>query len=973
MAFQTVQERAAQLLGNILARLFGSRNEKVLKRAEPLVAEVCDLEPQVERLSDAQLREKSEEFKRRLADGQTLDDLLPEAFACCREAAKRAIGMRHFDVQILGGIIMHRGGISEMVTGEGKTLVATCPAYLNALSGQGVHVVTVNDYLAKRDAEWMGPVYRALGLEVGFIQAFMDSEERQPAYAADVAYGTNNEFGFDYLRDNMKVDAEMQVQKRRHYAIVDEVDNILIDEARTPLIISGGAEKVAELYYKADRAVSRLASRSQQDNDVLVHEYAKAHGIEAENAKEAVEGDVDYVFSQRNHSAYLTERGLDKCRTALGVDDFYSTQNMEWPHYLENALKAHSLYKRDVQYVVKEGEVIIVDEFTGRMMEGRRWSDGLHQAVEAKEGLKIKEETQTLATITLQNFFKLYDKIAGMTGTAMTEAREFMKIYKLDSVSVPSNRPLRRFNRPDLVFGTDKEKYEAICEEVVRAHQTGRPVLVGTISIEKSEKLGTMLKRRGVPHEVLNAKHHEREAHIVANAGQLGAVTIATNMAGRGTDIVLGKFSREEILDYWKSQGLAPRDAEAGLSDEELEEKLLRHWADFYLGGANGSPEEKRKALGDKWEELGMAAPALCSGVARLGGLHIIGTERHESRRIDNQLRGRAGRQGDPGSSRFFLSLEDDLMRVFASDWVRNFMKRMGLTGGMPLESGLVSRQIEKAQRRVEEHNFAIRQRVMEYDEVMNEQRRIVYGLRQRVLGGENLRDVVGEMIDKSVDANFEGFVDERQVRSEWDLVGLVDWAERKFGFDISVDDLAGREPGAVRESLIAKVHAAYDAREEQVGSDSMRMMERFLILEVMDRKWKEHLRDMDYLKENIGYRGFLERDPKVAFKREGLELFQSMTDAVAEEVTDLVLRMEIAPEAVAEHSDLWQEAEAIHDETGQFEGRSAEEIYAAEHGGSEGEMEVQQIRRETPKVGRNAPCPCGSGKKYKKCCGRRD
>ncbi|MHC4915451.1 MAG: preprotein translocase subunit SecA, partial [Planctomycetota bacterium] len=849
MAFQTIQESAAQFIGNVLARLFGSRNEKAVRRTEPLVAAINELEPEIERLSDAQLREKSVEFKQRLADGETLDDLLTEAFACCREAAKRAIGMRHFDVQLLGGIILHRSGISEMITGEGKTLVATAPAYLNALSGEGVHVVTVNDYLARRDAEWMGPVYRALGLEVGFIQAFMDSEERTPAYGADITYGTNNEFGFDYLRDNMKVDAAMQVQKRRNYAIVDEVDNILIDEARTPLIISGGAEKVAELYYKADRAVSRLQGRAQQDHDVLVAEYAKAHGIEMENAKEAVEVDVDYVFSERNHSAYLTERGLEKCRQFLNIDDFYSPEHMEWPHYLENALKSHALYKRDVQYVVKDGEVVIVDEFTGRMMDGRRWSDGLHQAVEAKEGLKIKEETQTLATITLQNFFKLYNKIAGMTGTAMTEAREFMKIYRLDSVAVPPNRPLRRKNYPDLVFGSEKEKYEAICDEVVRCHQVGRPVLVGTISIEKSEKLSVMLKRRGVPHEVLNAKHHEREAHIVASAGQMGAVTIATNMAGRGTDIVLGEFTRAELLDHWRSQGLAPRGASTDMGEGELGEVLLRHWADFFLDGENGSSdgsgEQVRAALEARWKELGMPAPELCTRVSGLGGLHIIGTERHESRRIDNQLRGRAGRQGDPGSSRFFLSLEDDLMRIFASDWVRNFMRRMGLSGGMPLESGLVSRQIEKAQRRVEEHNFAIRQRVMEYDEVMNEQRRIVYGLRQRVLLGEDLRDVIDDMIRRSVDANLEGYVDERQVRSEWDLVGLVDWAERKFGFDLNVDELEGREPTEVRVNLLKRIGTEYDSKETRAGAESMRMLERFLILEVMDRKWKEHLRDM--------------------------------------------------------------------------------------------------------------------------------
>ncbi len=975
MAFQTFQETAAQAMGNVLARMFGSRNEKVLRRMEPLVAAICELEPSIARLDDAQLAGKTLEFKKRLADGQTLDDLLVEAFACCREAAKRALGMRHFDVQLLGGIILHRGGISEMITGEGKTLVATCPAYLNALEGQGVHVVTVNDYLVRRDAEQMGHVFRALGLTTGYIQSNMESSERQPQYACDITYGTNNEFGFDYLRDNMKVDASLQVQKRRHYAIVDEVDNILIDEARTPLIISGGAEKVADLYYKADRAVARLQGRTLVDNDTLARAYAKEHGIEAEQAKEQVEADVDFVYSEKNHSAYLTERGLDKARHSLGVDDFYSPENMEWPHYLENALKAHCLYKKDVEYVLKDGEVIIVDEFTGRMMEGRRWSDGLHQAVEAKEGLRIKEETQTLATITLQNFFKLYKKLAGMTGTAMTEAREFMKIYKLDSVSVPPNRPLRRINHPDLVFGTEGEKFEAICDEIVRCHETGRPVLVGTISIEKSERLSLMLTRRGVPHEVLNAKQHEREAHIVALAGQLGAVTIATNMAGRGTDIVLGEFSRQQILDYWREQGLVPRNLTADSPDEELRKWLLAHWEAHYLKDVAEPPKprEGETRLEARWRELGMAPiEPLALGVPALGGLHIVGTERHESRRIDNQLRGRAGRQGDPGSNRFFLSLEDDLMRIFASEWVRNFMRRMGLTGGMPLESGLVTRQIEKAQRRVEEHNFSIRQRVMEYDEVMNEQRRIIYGLRQRVLEGEDLKGVCQSMVEKSVVRAFGQFVDERQMRSEWDLAGLADWTRRKFGLEVPVDDIAGHEPEEVRENLLGQIRKAYDEREARVGPDVMRMMERFLVLEVMDRKWKDHLRDMDYLKEGIGFRGYLERDPKIAYKREGLEMFQDMQGAVYEDVSDLVLRMEIAPTAMPAATDLWKEAEAVHVESEQFEKRSAEELYASEHGGSEGaEVTVKQVRRDEPKVGRNDVCPCGSGKKYKKCCGK--
>ena len=605
------EDRAVHFLGDALAAIFGSANEKRLRAMEPLVAEVNAREPGAARLSDAELAGKTAEFRRRLADGTSLDDLLPEAFACVRESAKRTLGMRHYDVQVLGGVVLHRGMIAEMITGEGKTLVATLAVYLNALEARGVHVVTVNDYLARRDAAWMGPIYRALGMTVGAIQAPMGSFERQPIYACDVTYGTNNEFGFDYLRDNMKVSAESQVQKRRHYAIVDEVDSILIDEARTPLIISGSAQESADLYYKADRLVARLKSASRLELDPIADKIRREQHLEAEAAMVEAEQDWDYVYSEKEHSAHLTERGQERAAKMLGLDDFYSQGNMHWPHYIENALKARSLYKKDVTYVVKDGEVLIVDEFTGRMMHGRRWSDGLHQAVEAKEGLKIREETQTLATITLQNFFRLYDKLAGMTGTAMTEAREFKRVYKIDVVSVPPNRPLRRTSFPDMIYGSEPEKYDAIAEEVAAYHDCGRPVLVGTISIEKSENLSLLLERRGIPHEVLNAKQHEREAHIVARAGELGAVTIATNMAGRGTDIVLGRFTTEEILEHWKARGLAPKDLRADRPAAEVEKRLLCHWAGRFLGleefegfPLEEAPTEKlRDTLEQKWAE----------------------------------------------------------------------------------------------------------------------------------------------------------------------------------------------------------------------------------------------------------------------------------------------------------------------------------------------------------------------------------
>jgi len=1000
-----VIDRAREILGAVLAKAFGSRNAKVLRQMEPTVAEVSRLEPTIARLGDAELAGKTEEFRRRHRDGESLDSILPEAFACVREAAKRSIGLRHYDVQVLGGVVLHRGRIAEMVTGEGKTLVATMPAYLNAIAREegmqsGVHIVTVNDYLARRDMAWMGPVYRALGLSVGCIQSEMEPSHRLSEYECDIVFGQNNEFGFDYLRDNMKMTAADQAQKVRKYAIVDEVDSILIDEARTPLIISGAAEEAADRYYRADEAVRRLSSKSENDLAPVIQQLIK-EGWEKEAAKEKAEEPYDYVFSEKSHSAYLTEQGIERCLKHLHVETFYAGKEIGWPHYLENALRSHSIYKRDVDYIVKDGSVLIVDEFTGRVLAGRRWSDGLHQAVEAKENLKIKEEQQTYATITFQNFFRLYDKLAGMTGTAMTEAKEFMQIYKLDSVSVPPNRPLRRSGFPDVIYGSEKEKFEAIIEEIVEVSRVGRPVLVGTVTIEKSERLSSMLKRRGVKHDVLNAKQHEREAHIVAHAGEVAHVTIATNMAGRGTDIVLGKFTRPEILDHWKDSGLAPDDLRA--NDPDTEATLARHWVHEY----ERYVPEKKRMTDEEIDSLDLDAARtqmerLCrefrivpfrwgTSVAHLGGLHIVGSERHESRRIDNQLRGRSGRQGDPGSSRFFLSLEDDLMRVFASEWVRNFLRKAGITGGQPLESGLVTRAIEKAQRRVEEHNYAIRKRLLEYDQVMNEQRTLIYDRRQEILEGRLLREHVMEMIEDVCANAVETYIDERLPAEEWDWFGLVRWAERKFGFNwrekrpdgvplevkpelkLGKEHLESRTTAEIEEKLTARVTAVYEAREGKFGAASMRELERFVQLDVIDKKWKDHLRDMDHLKEGIYLRSYAQKDPKLEYKREGYNLFREMMVAMYEEVTDLILKLQpIRVDSVMQElADRWAASE---EGRGKMEdlGAGSRAMQEASEQGGEGFRPVQTIRRDGPKVRPNDRCPCGSGKKYKKCCMRK-
>jgi preprotein translocase subunit SecA len=871
-------------LGKGFKSVFGSRNERLVKDLADRVDAVNALEPAMSKLSDEELLAKTAEFRKRLegADDDAevrarLEEILPEAFAAVREASKRTLGMRHFDVQILGGIVLHEGKIAEMVTGEGKTLVATTAAYLNALPGRGVHIVTVNDYLARRDRDWMGPIFEMLGMTVGAIQSHMENTDRKAQYACDITYGTNSEFGFDYLRDNMKPTVEEQVQRNRYYAIVDEVDSILIDEARTPLIISGPAEESTDKYYVADRIARRLEKGS------------------------------DFEVKEKEHLVVLTEEGIEKAEKLAGVDSFYTGKNMDWPHHIEQALRAHNLYKKDVDYVVKKDEdgrdgIVIVDEFTGRLMFGRRWSDGLHQAVEAKESLKIREENQTWATITYQNFFKLYKKLAGMTGTAMTEAAEFDKVYKLDVVAIPTNMPLRRVSQNDLVYRTAREKWSAIVEEIIRVHGTGRPILVGTVSIENSEKLSDMLRRRGIEHEVLNAKNHEREAVIVAKAGQHGRVTVATNMAGRGTDILLG------------------------------------------------------------------------SGVPDLGGLHIVGTERHESRRIDNQLRGRAGRQGDPGSSQFFLSLEDDLMRIFASERVSSILKTLGMEEGQDIQSPMVNRAIERAQKKVEERNFEIRKNLLEYDEVMNEQRKLVYDDRQSILEGRDLRDMVFRFIDEIVEEAITPSSDEPTPEGVASLDAINTLLDKKFGLRLEASDLSGRDHATLKELVLDRITKKYDEREAAMGADDMRRIERFLLLNAYDTKWKDHLHAMDQLKGGVGLRAYGQIDPKLEYKKEGYEMFQQMLHAIWDEVTDFIFRIQVErPEERRVVEDVhWDFTSHVHHAFGAmdaYEDNRAQMDAAAAPRSPAPDRKVP-IRKEKQSVGRNDPCPCGSGKKYKKCHG---
>jgi preprotein translocase subunit SecA len=899
------------MLTQILNFIFGSKNDREIKGLMPIVQRINGLESDLIPLSDHALADKTQTFRKRVAAGETLDDILPEAFAVCREMSRRKLNMRHFDVQLIGGMILHKGRISEMKTGEGKTLVATLPIYLNALEGKGAHLVTVNDYLAKRDAQWMGQLYHALGLSTGVIQhdaSFIydptyDAADkrlqhlrpctRYEAYRADITYGTNNEYGFDYLRDNLVVTALDQcVQRDLNFAIVDEVDSILIDEARTPLIISGPTDQSTDLYYRINAIIPQLKPEH------------------------------DYTIEEKTKTAALTEEGNVRVEKLLGVDNLYDPDNMDLVHHVVKALQAYALYKRDVDYVVKDGEVIIVDEFTGRLMPGRRWSDGLHQAVEAKEGVKIANENQTLASVTFQNYFRMYKKLGGMTGTADTEAAEFAKIYNLDVNVVPTNRKMIRLDYADVVYRTEKEKFAAIVEEIKDCHQRGQPVLVGTISIEKSEKIAGMLSRNGIKHNVLNAKQHEREAEIVAQAGRKGAVTIATNMAGRGTDILLG-----------------------GNADFMFKQVLYRE---------EQLAEERKLAV---YEEIRADCEKDKQEVVALGGLHILGTERHESRRIDNQLRGRAGRQGDPGSSRFYLSLEDDLMRIFASERVSQLMLKLGMEEGIPIEHGMVTRAIANAQKKVEAHNFEIRKQLLEYDDVMNKQREVIYQHRRAVLAGENLSDDLREMMGTLVESALTVYCPAEQYPEEWDMKGLAEMMQGQFGLDITQGKQDGGESlrdvgrDALLEDLKAQVRDAYDRKEKELGPELMRFLEKNFMLQVIDHHWKDHLLGMDHLRDGIGLRGYGQKDPLIEYKREGYDLFAGMMERIK---SDTIERLFLV-QAVREGERSAPPPPVLSRPQPKLTLNRGEEPVSA-----------PTVHRTDDKVGRNDPCPCGSGKKYK-------
>jgi preprotein translocase subunit SecA len=941
------------MIDAVLAKVFGTKNEREIKAMRPTIAAINDLEPSMRQLSDIDLAAKTIEFKEKLARGATLDDLLVEAFAVGREAGRRVLNMRHFDVQLIGGMVLHKGRIAEMKTGEGKTLVATLPSYLNALEGKGVHIVTVNDYLAKRDAEWMGRMHRFLGLTVGIIVHDLDDQQRQQSYGADITYGTNNEFGFDYLRDNMKFNLQNCVQRGHRFAIVDEVDSILIDEARTPLIISGPSEESTDKYYKANKVIPHLQRGEVIEGKEPGEKYTTG----------------DYTIDEKHRSSALTEEGVLRVEKLLGIGNMYEPQNVEWNHHIQQALKAHAIFQRDKDYVVKDGEVIIVDEFTGRLMPGRRWSDGLHQAVEAKEGVKIERENQTLATITFQNYFRMYNKLSGMTGTAETEAAEFEKIYKLEVTVIPTNRPMIRLENQDVVYRTEDEKFRNAAKEIKTYQERGQPVLVGTISVEKSERLSNMLKKMGVRHEVLNAKNHEREAHIVAQAGRKGAVTVSTNMAGRGTDILLGGNAESMARDSMLKQGKDP--------DRE----------EFFKGD---------------WERTLAEVKAQCAvehdEVVALGGLHIVGTERHDSRRIDNQLRGRAGRQGDPGSSRFFLSLQDDLLRIFGGERMQNLMLRLGMEEDVPIESNLITKRIAAAQKAVEAQNFESRKHLLEYDDVMNKQRQAVYGMRRQLLEGVDQKERVMEMTRGVIG----GIVDQRcpeNVHPEtWDLSGLQTDMLTRFGVRIATAGLAGMTAERIEEELFDRAHAAYEAKEELVGPGLMREAERNIMLHVIDDQWKDNLLSMDHLKEGIGLRGYGQKDPLVEYKKESYTLFSDMMDRIEDETVRYLyfLRFEqnapalpftsddseyeddeeeeikrIQQSKAAEEQQKLAAQSAVQDLTRGIQKQHERELkelqFAAPNGGG---TASQTVSNGGPKVGRNDPCPCGSGKKYKKCHG---
>jgi preprotein translocase subunit SecA len=893
------------MINSLLKKIIGSKNERELKGLQSLVDQINALESGLLSLSDQQLAAKTTEFRQRLEQGANPDDLLPEAFAVVREAARRVLGMRHFDMQLVGGMVLHQGKIAEMKTGEGKTLVATLASYLNALSGKGVHVVTVNDYLARRDSEWMGQVHRFLGLTVGCIVHGLTDKQRKVAYGCDITYGTNNEFGFDYLRDNMKFSLEDYVQRPLHFAIVDEVDSILIDEARTPLIISGPSEKSSELYYTVNRIIPMLE---------------KGEVIESRDGKmgqSSREYTGDFTVDEKAKSAMLTEQGVSRVERLLGVDNLYEPSNIEMLHHVNQALKAHALFRRDVDYVVKDGEVMIVDEFTGRMMPGRRWSDGLHQAVEAKEGVKIESENQTLATITFQNYFRMYDKLAGMTGTADTEAAEFHQIYKLDVVVIPTNRPMVRRDQSDVIYKTEKEKFRAVVEDIVERYALGQPVLVGTISIENSEVLSELLRKRGIPHNVLNAKQHEREAEIVAQAGRKGTVTIATNMAGRGTDIILG--GNAELL--------ARRETATAEDPEAAFQELL--------------PRYQKICNAEKAEVL------------TAGGLYILGTERHESRRIDNQLRGRSGRQGDPGESHFYLSLEDDLLRIFGSHRVAFIMDRLKIPEDEPIEHRLISKAIENAQKKVEGHNFEIRKHLIEYDDVMNTQRKVIYSQRREVLSGENLREIFLGVIEEIIEDTVATFCPEKTAPDEWKWDSLGEDFLAQFNMPFPAPPVDSQLTQKVLTGhLLEQVRARFAEREAEFTTPVFEHLLKVLLLQTIDSQWKDHLLSIDHLKEGIGLRGYAQVNPKEAYKREAYGLFMEMMGRIRQELIEKIFRIQLARE----------------DDVERMEAQQRRQRLAFNRAGAEDQARQPVARQE--KVGRNDPCPCGSGLKYKKCCG---
>ncbi|MGO9087167.1 MAG: preprotein translocase subunit SecA [Candidatus Sulfotelmatobacter sp.] len=1027
------------MINTLLGRIFGTKNERVIKALMPNVVAINALEPQMQKLSDGELRAKTDEFRQRIQERlselakapqtdasepqaedepdvdrqkrpekeehdalqEVLGEVLVEAFAVVREAGRRVLNMRHFDVQLIGGMVLHDGKISEMKTGEGKTLVATLPVYLNALSGRGVHVVTVNDYLAKRDSEWMGKLYRFLGLTVGVIVHDLDDEERRAAYAADVTYGTNNEFGFDYLRDNMKFDLKDCVQRGHNYAIVDEVDSILIDEARTPLIISGASEESTDKYYKVNRIIPKLDKGEEVSPNELrqlldegkIPPARREAMIQELNAtgddpqRKILTG--DYVIDEKHRNITVSDEGWEKVEGLLGIGNIADPENWPLKHHVETAIKAHALYRKDVEYVIKEGEVIIVDEFTGRMMPGRRWSDGLHQAIEAKENVKIERENQTLATITFQNYFRMFKKLAGMTGTAETEATEFDKIYKLEVVVIPTNKTLLRVENADVVYRTEKEKYFASADEIQQLATKGQPVLVGTTSVEKSERLSDLLKKKGIKHVVLNAKFHEREAEIVAQAGRKGAVTIATNMAGRGTDILLGGnpefMAKQEMVKKGIAQQLRVAQGKIEGPQEDVETSVF-----YYNGNEYTVPT-------GKWTEALNRYKAQTDvehdEVTAVGGLHILGTERHESRRIDNQLRGRAGRQGDPGSSRFYLALEDDLMRIFAKEWVSNLLQRLGMEEGVPIESKMITRRIETAQKTVEAQHFESRKHLLEYDDVMNKQREAVYGLRRRLLEGMDQKDLILEDYVSAILGDLlEQHCPPKAHVNDWDTKGLKDAIFTRFGVDIFAegikpDTLSRQELG---DAIFGKLKERYDAKEKLIGPDAMRHHERMIMLSVIDQQWKDHLLSMDHLKEGIGLRGYGQHDPLVEYKKESFEMFEAMMQRFQEDTVRYLYLMQIlerppeppprpvqpegAPAAALDGDGNGRRPRMVSTSADELEEaflrRKRRELEQARMAGGGDAAPVQQVIRSQEKVGRNDPCPCGSGKKFKKCHG---